>query len=416
MNNKTSKINLYFTALKLLGGIVALCFSMGAYAVACPATFQGQSSPLTCDCNGTPVASLWGTYVYTDDSNICTAAVQAGVKSWFSNQSVTVYPYDSLNHYQGKSVNGVASMNWGPWSKSFTFDQTLFNKQGSSHRVTNLNHLKSLGSSANSITFVAGSDPQFGFQSSTFNYEQSEIIAKVAMAQAADIVKDCSITDVCAPAVAIAGDLVMDRSLGLYWPGVLDMYDSALQGVNNVTDNYAVVLDGLGNHDSGLNLHAYFQNSGKTGWESKYSKWSESSAWNGKSCWNNTYSAAYYCALLTSLKYYSVKLTKGSQSVHVVQLHNGGTQHADPDTVSYLRYLKNAITDGKPLVLVLHHAPELDKNFNNAVKDLNVAAILYGHWHENGATIMQSSNYFTNSHGKSFKAVNVSSFIMGILK
>lgn len=63
---------------------------------------------------------LWGTAIYTSDSSICPAAIHSGVIS-NSGGSVTVEKWPGQSSYQGSSLNGITSVNYGPYSTSFVF-------------------------------------------------------------------------------------------------------------------------------------------------------------------------------------------------------------------------------------------------------------------------------------------------------
>jgi hypothetical protein len=81
-------------------------------------------TPFRCTC-GSGSASLsgavWGTDVYTDDSNLCLAALHAGAIGP-SGGTVTVLRRDGRQFYVGSSRNGIASNDYGRYSASITFD------------------------------------------------------------------------------------------------------------------------------------------------------------------------------------------------------------------------------------------------------------------------------------------------------
>jgi hypothetical protein len=62
---------------------------------------------------------VWGTRVYTDDSSVCTAAVQAGLITVAEGGIVTVEHLPGQSSYTGSVANGVTSADWGSWSGSF---------------------------------------------------------------------------------------------------------------------------------------------------------------------------------------------------------------------------------------------------------------------------------------------------------
>jgi hypothetical protein len=86
---------------------------------------NGKRVTVQCSANGT-VASVWGTATYTDDSSICTAAVQAGLITTDKGGTVVIQIAPGQASYQGSTANGVTSDSYGSWDSSFTFpkDQT----------------------------------------------------------------------------------------------------------------------------------------------------------------------------------------------------------------------------------------------------------------------------------------------------
>ncbi|MGP1353702.1 MAG: LCCL domain-containing protein [Parasphingopyxis sp.] len=93
---------------------------------ACPddaSDLRGTEDPLTCSCgpDATMAGSVWGTDIYTDDSNICRAAVHAGVITT-DGGDVTLTPEDGQENYAGSTANGVESRDYGAWSGSFAFE------------------------------------------------------------------------------------------------------------------------------------------------------------------------------------------------------------------------------------------------------------------------------------------------------
>ena len=64
---------------------------------------------------------LWGSDVYTDDSDLATAAVHAGVLQAGQEDIVTVRILPGLNSYSGSTRNGVTSGDYGSWDGSYEF-------------------------------------------------------------------------------------------------------------------------------------------------------------------------------------------------------------------------------------------------------------------------------------------------------
>jgi serine/threonine protein kinase len=68
---------------------------------------------------GSTTGFVWGTGVYSDDSNLPTAAVHAGVLQAGQKGVVKVSILPGQNAYQGSTRNGVTSANYGNWIGSF---------------------------------------------------------------------------------------------------------------------------------------------------------------------------------------------------------------------------------------------------------------------------------------------------------
>ncbi len=64
--------------------------------------------------------TVWGTDTYTDDSSLCTAAVHAGVIT-LAGGSIHVEAVAGLDAYEGSLRNGVESLDYGSWGRSFVF-------------------------------------------------------------------------------------------------------------------------------------------------------------------------------------------------------------------------------------------------------------------------------------------------------
>jgi hypothetical protein len=89
------------------------------------AQFRGQDgSTHTQACTPNPdeqKGSVWGAGTYTDDSSICTAAVQSGLITFAEGGEVTYAIAPGLAEYDAGTANGVTSQRYGQWSGSMTF-------------------------------------------------------------------------------------------------------------------------------------------------------------------------------------------------------------------------------------------------------------------------------------------------------
>ena len=81
----------------------------------------GSRHSFTCPATIDPPSfGIWGTDVYTDDSSICLAAVHAGLIS-FDGGPVTIELLAGQASYLGSERNGVTSLGYSTWERSFRF-------------------------------------------------------------------------------------------------------------------------------------------------------------------------------------------------------------------------------------------------------------------------------------------------------
>ena len=65
--------------------------------------------------------TVWGTDVYTDDSDIIRAAVHAGVIQNGENKNVFIQIMPGQSSYQGTTRNGISTKSYGNWAGSYKF-------------------------------------------------------------------------------------------------------------------------------------------------------------------------------------------------------------------------------------------------------------------------------------------------------
>jgi hypothetical protein len=80
---------------------------------------NGKSFTITCTPNGA-AHTVWGAGTYTDDSSICTAAVQSGVITFATGGPVKYVIAAGQSTYNAGVANGVTSQSYGSWDGSFT--------------------------------------------------------------------------------------------------------------------------------------------------------------------------------------------------------------------------------------------------------------------------------------------------------
>ena len=81
----------------------------------------GKVITFVCPSNLILNREIWGTDVYLDESPICTAGVHAGVLTPGTSGQVTIVMGAGAQSFQGTQRNGVTSLNYGPWSSTYSF-------------------------------------------------------------------------------------------------------------------------------------------------------------------------------------------------------------------------------------------------------------------------------------------------------
>ncbi|MFU8889229.1 MAG: LCCL domain-containing protein, partial [Trueperaceae bacterium] len=79
----------------------------------------GASATLFCPADCSPSGRLWGTDVYTDDSQVCLAARHAGVIGP-EGGALTITIAAGEGSYPASTRHGVTAASWGRWGRSFT--------------------------------------------------------------------------------------------------------------------------------------------------------------------------------------------------------------------------------------------------------------------------------------------------------
>ncbi len=84
-------------------------------------SFPAGAESYACTCNpGFAVGGVWGTHIYTTDSNICAAAQHAGAIT-ADGGAVQVVAAPGQADYPGSTQNGITSQHWSAFDKSFMF-------------------------------------------------------------------------------------------------------------------------------------------------------------------------------------------------------------------------------------------------------------------------------------------------------
>lgn len=72
---------------------------------------------------GSNTGSVWGAGIYTDDSNLATAAVHAGILAVGQKGIVKVTILPGQASYASSTSNGITSSSWGQWTGSFQVER-----------------------------------------------------------------------------------------------------------------------------------------------------------------------------------------------------------------------------------------------------------------------------------------------------
>ena len=104
------------------GGATGVKMGGGSWT-ATATSFRGQNGgrySYICPGGGS-LGTVWGTNTYTDDSSVCTAAVQVGLVTAANGGRVTIEVRPGQKSYVSFAHNGVTSRTFGAWSGSFVF-------------------------------------------------------------------------------------------------------------------------------------------------------------------------------------------------------------------------------------------------------------------------------------------------------
>lgn len=87
--------------------------------------FRGQDGATGLfEVTGATDGEIFGTSVYTDDSDVATAAVHAGIVRPGETRDLTIEIVGSKSKYRGSSSHGIVSGDFGSWSGSYKFLDT----------------------------------------------------------------------------------------------------------------------------------------------------------------------------------------------------------------------------------------------------------------------------------------------------
>lgn len=81
----------------------------------------GSTHTYFCPPGGNASSAIWGTDLYSSDSAVCTAAQHRGLINAATGGQVTVLVLGSQPGFAATSRNGVTSLQFGEWPRSYTF-------------------------------------------------------------------------------------------------------------------------------------------------------------------------------------------------------------------------------------------------------------------------------------------------------
>ena len=106
--------NVVLTVAGSASTVAAAPYNLSGYRNRTGQTFQFTAT-------GANAGAIWGTDVYTDDSNLAAAAVHAGVLALGQTKTVTVTILAGQSSYTASDRNGVKSGGYSTWPGSYSF-------------------------------------------------------------------------------------------------------------------------------------------------------------------------------------------------------------------------------------------------------------------------------------------------------
>ncbi len=125
----------YDSSIKVAGyssGADTAVFNMGECA---PLPADLEEAICSCPAGAGGSGSVWGSNPYTADSDICTAAIHAGVTDT-NGGTLVLQRRPGQSDYPGSSANGVTSRDWGSFDESIGIAAVTEGGKGSGARVS----------------------------------------------------------------------------------------------------------------------------------------------------------------------------------------------------------------------------------------------------------------------------------------
>lgn len=85
------------------------------------ASTPGEVHRFLCPPGGSVTTTIWGTGIYSSDSAVCGAAVHVGRITAAEGGPVTIITTGPQMAFQGATMNGITSSEYGQWGASYSF-------------------------------------------------------------------------------------------------------------------------------------------------------------------------------------------------------------------------------------------------------------------------------------------------------
>ena len=121
-NKMTKKLRMHLT-LVLFAGFCTVAFAQQLYSGNATHLRDNNNQTYTFNIIGASDGDVWGSDVYTDDSDIARAAVHAGIVAVGESKTVTIRILPGRSGYESTTRNGVTSSSYDSWAGSYRFER-----------------------------------------------------------------------------------------------------------------------------------------------------------------------------------------------------------------------------------------------------------------------------------------------------
>ncbi|CAF1061125.1 unnamed protein product [Rotaria sordida] len=129
----TAKVLIVIGVATVAAAVVAVGVTLGIMLNATTATTTAMAAPSNLvgyrgninqsyvfALTGSRSGTIWGTNIYTDDSDLSTAAVHSGIVQYNQTSVITVTILAGQSSYTSTTQNGITSLSYGSWGGSYT--------------------------------------------------------------------------------------------------------------------------------------------------------------------------------------------------------------------------------------------------------------------------------------------------------